>query len=58
MIRAALDGTGPRSDLAILPYSAYVDIRALKLYGREPVVPAVKRQSQRAYSDEVMAAAC
>ena len=28
MIRAALNGTGPRSDLAILPYSAYVDIRA------------------------------
>jgi hypothetical protein len=38
MIRDALAGTGPRSDLAILPYTSYVDIKALKLY-RAALIP-------------------
>jgi nicotinic acid mononucleotide adenylyltransferase len=58
MIRAALDGTGPRSDLAILPYAAFTDIRALNLYSRESLISAINRQRPRAYSDAVMAAAC
>jgi nicotinic acid mononucleotide adenylyltransferase len=36
MIREALAGTGPERDLALLPYSAYLDIQALDLYEELP----------------------
>ena len=57
MIRAALDGTGSRSDLAILPYSAYVDIRAMNLYGRESRVPVLQNRESRFCSTALMAVA-
>lgn len=56
MIRAALNGTGPGSDLAILPYSTYVDIRAMNLYGSTPHRPVPQiRESLRC--DAIMAVA-
>jgi nicotinic acid mononucleotide adenylyltransferase len=58
MIRAALDGTGPHSDLALLPYSAYVDIRALKLYGSQPAATGIHRRREGLHADTAMAAAC
>ena len=58
MIRAALDGTGPRSDLALLPYSAYVDIRALKLYGSQPAATGMHRRRVVMHADAAMAVAC
>jgi len=58
MIRTALDGAGPRSDLALLPYSAYVDIRSLNLYGRESRMPEPQKQGGRFRSDALMAVAC
>jgi len=58
MIRAALEGTGPRSDLALLPYSAYVDIRALKLYGVQPAVKGMNRRRVLMPANAAMAAAC
>ena len=58
MIRAALDGTGPRSDFAVLPYAAFTDIQALNLYSRESVIPAIKGQRPRAFSDASTAFAC
>ncbi len=57
MIRAALDGAGPLSDLAILPYSAYVDIRSLNLYGQDMHVPEIQNQGSRFRSDALMAVA-
>jgi nicotinic acid mononucleotide adenylyltransferase len=58
MIRAALAGAGPRSDLAVLPYSAYVDIHALKLYGSQPAATNMKsRNSKHFCTDTTMAIA-
>ena len=58
MIRAALNGAGPRSDLAILPYSAYVDIRAMKLYGGQLAATNIKpRNSKHFRTDTTMASA-
>jgi nicotinic acid mononucleotide adenylyltransferase len=58
MIRAALDGTGTRSDLALLPYSAYVDIRALNLYGAQPAATDMHRRRAVMHADTAMAVAC
>lgn len=58
MIRAALDGSGPGSDLAILPYSAYTDIRALNLYGLQPAVKGMQRHREEMHADASMAMAC
>ena len=57
MIRAALAGAGPRSDLAILPYSSYVDIQPLKLYGGQSRIPELHNQRTRFCSDAIMAVA-
>lgn len=46
MIRAALAGDGPQSDLALLPYSAWVDTRSLRLYAK-PVASSQHRDLQR-----------
>jgi nicotinic acid mononucleotide adenylyltransferase len=58
MIRAALDKTGPRSDLALLPYSTYVDIRALNLYGVQPAAQGKHRRRVLMPANAAMAAAC
>ena len=59
MVRAALDGTGPRSDLALLPYSAYVDIRALKLYVGVPAAVNMRFHNRQHFCpDTTMAIAC
>ncbi len=58
MIRAALDGAGPRSDLALLPYSTYVDIRALNLYGAQPAAQGMHRRRALMPANAAMAAAC
>jgi nicotinic acid mononucleotide adenylyltransferase len=58
MIRAALDGAGPRSDLALLPYSAYVDIRALNLYGVQSAETGMHRRRVVMHADAAMAVAC
>ncbi|MBN2108700.1 MAG: hypothetical protein JW832_14845 [Deltaproteobacteria bacterium] len=58
MVRAALDGTGERSGLAILPYGAYVDIRALNLYGSRPAARGMQRRSVVMHADAAMAMAC
>ncbi len=57
MIRAALNGAGPRSDLAILPYSSYVDIRAQNLYGGQSRIPEQQNRGARCCSDAIMAMA-
>lgn len=46
MIRAALAGAGPERDLALLPYSAWVDIRSMRLYAK-PSAPPRHRELQR-----------
>ena len=58
MIRDALEGAGPQSDLAILPYSSYVDIRALQLYGQKPPVFTIEKQKPLIYTDAATAVAC
>jgi hypothetical protein len=57
MIRAALDKTGPSGDLALLPYSAYVDIRALNLYGAQPAAQGMHRRRALMPANAAMAAA-
>jgi nicotinic acid mononucleotide adenylyltransferase len=58
MIRDALQGSGPRSDLALLPYSAYVDIRALNLYGVQPAAQGMHRRRAVMHTDAALAMAC
>jgi len=58
MIRDALEGAGPQSNLAILPYSSYVDIRALKLYGGQSPMHPIKKQRPFIYTDAATAVAC
>ena len=57
MIREALGGAGPRSDLAILPYSSYIDIQAMTLYGGQPRIPELRSPGARFCSDAIMAVA-
>ena len=57
MIRAALNGAGPRSDLAILPYSSYDVIRAHKLYGGQARTAELQNHGIRFCGDAIMAVA-
>jgi nicotinic acid mononucleotide adenylyltransferase len=58
MIRAALAGTGPRSDLPLLPYASFTDIQALNLYGLQPFAAGLMRRSQLRYAEAAIPVAC